>query len=195
MLTVFSLLGQRWLAAAKTFSFPKHLFVGCGILCVSLVSMVSVGLATGFLVLSMPKVGRQMVTTLFRTFFVPAFVEESFWRAMLLPHPRVDDPPASASWLRLAVTVTVFVSYHIPGGYLLTKSGVAPGAFSTFCEPCFLVIAFLLGVSCAAGHELCDGSLWVSVFLHYVPVVLWLEFGGGNERLRPEGPYQRDLFA
>mmetsp|Transcript_73470 Transcript_73470/g.204104 ORF Transcript_73470/g.204104 Transcript_73470/m.204104 type:complete len:220 (-) Transcript_73470:98-757(-) len=180
----------RWLAAARTvptfeqISATSVLFACSGAFCFTF------GRLTGFLVASKPRTLLEFVKTAVRTFFLPALLEESVWRAMILPHPKVDGSVVGGmfgapSWL-VVLQMVLFVFYHIPSGHLLSALKVATGAASTFTDKRFLVICVALSATCTFGYLLSGGSLWVAAVLHHLPVVVWLELGGGDRKLRPE---------
>ncbi|NJR17114.1 MAG: CPBP family intramembrane metalloprotease [Calothrix sp. CSU_2_0] len=110
-----------------------------------------------------------------RCLFLPAIVEELFFRVLLLPHPI-----EITSWFKWGLwgifSLVLFVIYHPLNAKTLFKAG-----FPTFYNPVFLGLAALLGVACTVAYGL-TGSLWVVVFIHWVVVVVWLIVFGGIGR-------------
>jgi predicted Abi (CAAX) family protease len=111
-----------------------------------------------------------------RCLFLPAIIEELFFRVLLLPHPI-----EIISWLRWGLwgilSLFLFVIYHPLNAKTFFKAG-----FPTFFNPVFLGLAALLGIVCTVAYGL-TGSLWVVVAIHWVVVVVWLMIFGGMEKL------------
>lgn len=185
-----SLAGKRVLAAATA---PVTL-QACGVTGASLLALgctaVPFGLCTGFLERpekEQANLDRKALGLLVRTAVFPSLMEEVIWRAAVLPHIAVDGaaalaPAALVPWA--ACWLALFVLYHVPGSFLLSKLKVAPGAAETFLDWRFLVLATLLGSACTAGYLGSGGVLWVPMLIHWLPVCSWLLFLGGEEKLR-----------
>ncbi|MEH1850131.1 MAG: CPBP family glutamic-type intramembrane protease [Nostoc sp.] len=111
-----------------------------------------------------------------RCLFLPAIVEELFFRVFLLPHPS-----EITNWFRWGfwaiVSLLLFVLYHPLNAKTFFKAGI-----STFDDPVFLVLAAFLGIICTAAYTL-TGSLFVIVLIHWVVVVVWLIVFGGIRKL------------
>ncbi|MEH1767843.1 MAG: CPBP family glutamic-type intramembrane protease [Nostoc sp.] len=111
-----------------------------------------------------------------RCLFLPAIVEELFFRVFLLPHPS-----EITNWFRWGfwaiVSLLLFVLYHPLNAKTFFKAGI-----STFYDPIFLVLAAFLGIICTAAYNL-TGSLFVIVLIHWVVVVVWLIVFGGIRKL------------
>lgn len=110
-----------------------------------------------------------------RCLFLPAIVEELFFRVFLLPHPS-----EISNWLGVTlgaiVSLFLFVLYHPLNAKTFFKAGIP-----TFYNRVFLVLAALLGIICTVAYTL-TGSLFVIVLIHWVVVVVWLIFFGGIRR-------------
>ena len=108
-------------------------------------------------------------------FWVPAVLEESIFRVLLLPRP-----DAAISVLELigwlVLSLVLFVAAHPLNGMLYLKA-----ARSTFFDPIFLACAGLLGIACTATYWQSQ-SLWAPVLLHWIVVLLWLLGLGGLRR-------------
>ncbi|MBN3960183.1 CPBP family glutamic-type intramembrane protease [Nostoc sp. NMS8] len=111
-----------------------------------------------------------------RCLFLPAIVEELFFRVFLLPHPS-----EITNWFRWTlwaiVSLLLFVLYHPLNAKTFFKAGIP-----TFYDPVFLVLAAFLGIICTAAYTL-TGSLFVIVLIHWVVVVVWLIVFGGIRKL------------
>lgn len=116
---------------------------------------------------------------IWRCLFLPAIVEELFFRVLLLPHPL-----ENANWLQWSLwgigSLLLFVFYHPLNAKTFFKAG-----FPTFFNPVFLGLAALLGIICTVAYAL-TGSLFVVVVIHWVVVVVWLIVFGGIEKLDVE---------
>lgn len=106
----------------------------------------------------------------------PAFVEELVFRVLLLPR----DP----STLRrgrvvaiAAIALGIYVASH-PISAMLFR----PQALSVFSSPAYLTLAALLGATCTAAYWI-SRSIWPPVLIHWLTVVLWLWFLGGQALL------------
>lgn len=112
------------------------------------------------------------VRTLLEPFVVPALLEESLFRGLLLPHPTVSGLPARrrAGWW--VASLALYVAAHP-----LTAALLRPSARGVFDAPAFLLEATLLGVTTTVLYER-TGSLWPGVLLHGALVASWLSLGG-----------------
>ena len=108
-------------------------------------------------------------------FWVPAVLEESIFRVLLLPQPETElSTPELMGWLTLSLGL--FVVAHPLNGLLYLKA-----ARPTFFNPIFLTCAGLLGIACTATYWQSQ-SLWVPVLLHWIVVLVWLLGLGGLRR-------------
>lgn len=113
---------------------------------------------------------------IFRCLFLPAIVEELFFRVILLPHP--SEITNFIGWILWAIlSLILFVLYHPVNAKMFFNA-----AISTFFNRVFLVLASLLGIICTVAYFL-TGSLWVIVLIHWVVVVVWLIVFGGITKL------------
>ncbi len=101
----------------------------------------------------------------------PALAEELLWRWLLIP-PRLFCRTSHA--LILIVLTTVIATLAHP----LVAVTVAPHTRSVFCDPCFLAITALLQAACGLLYLL-SRSIWPSVFLHWLTIVVWKFLYGG----------------
>ncbi|MGV0107424.1 type II CAAX prenyl endopeptidase Rce1 family protein [Nostoc sp. DSM 114160] len=111
-----------------------------------------------------------------RCLFLPAIVEELFFRVFLLPHPS-----EITSWFQwslwVIVSLVLFILYHPLNAKTFFKAGI-----TTFFNRVFLVLAAFLGIICTVAYTL-TGSLFAIVLIHWVIVVVWLIVFGGIRKL------------
>ncbi|MEH2378727.1 MAG: CPBP family glutamic-type intramembrane protease [Nostoc sp.] len=110
-----------------------------------------------------------------RCLFLPAIVEELFFRVCLLPHPS-----EITNWFQWAlwaiVSLLLFILYHPLNSKIFSKAEIP-----TFYNRVFLVLAAFLGIICTVAYTL-TGSLFVIVLIHWVVVVVWLIVFGGIKK-------------
>ncbi len=103
----------------------------------------------------------------------PCVPEEFFFRAMLLPRDL-----AAGSWQRTSgyvlLSAVMFTLWHP-----LNALTVNPTAQPFFLNVPFLVIVFLLGITCSLSYIL-SRSFWVPLAIHWSTVVVWVLFLGGR---------------
>lgn len=127
-----------------------------------------------------------------RTFFIPAMVEEVFIRGIL--QRWVID--SQTSWMQLLLSffwgVVFFVAYHpLIFGPILdflnnrSKKGRISSFQKTFRDYRFLVLVSLLGIVCTLTY-LRAQTIWPCILFHWIIVVFWVMFLGGEEKLRGE---------
>jgi predicted Abi (CAAX) family protease len=106
---------------------------------------------------------------------VPALMEETLFRVLLLPDPN------HAYFYGWAVGgLMLFILAHPLNALLFF-----PHRKETFFNPHFLALAGLLGLICTIAYQQSE-SLWLPVLLHWIPVGLWLLLWGGLERMSPQ---------
>src|SRR5262249_21272224 len=98
--------------------------------------------------------------------------EETLFRALLLPHPSEDFSRIGLT-INMLVAVGLFVLGHPLAGWLF-----APAAPPLFYDPVFLTLSAIFGVVVSLVY-LRTGSIWPSVFMHWVIVVAWRIWFGG----------------
>ena len=109
-------------------------------------------------------------------FLHPALVEEVVFRAVLLPRD-AGSMTRSRLLLVAGAALAVYVASHPLNAWLFR-----PQVLSLFASPAYLVLATLLGATCTAAY-LISRSIWPSVAIHWLTVIAWLWFLGGQALL------------
>ena len=141
------------------------------------IAALPIGVLTGFLRKDM-LAGRwgKFVRIALALLIQPGLLEELAFRALLLPHPG-----EGVSWRRTLVSagagLAAFILYHPLNGLTLS-----PTARPLFTDWAFLLQAALLGIACSAAY-LISGSIWPSIFMHWLPVTIWILCFGGARRV------------
>lgn len=156
---------RAWLSCALVFV----LFVVCA---------GAIGLLSGFLRPSAPHLTAfDVFSTAAFVFIQPALLEEIVFRGLLLPR-RAHSLPRRRLLAIVVVALSVYVVSH-PINALLFR----PGVLQVFASPVYLLLATLLGIACTAAY-LISKSIWPPVAIHWVSVLTWLWFLGGQELLK-----------
>jgi predicted Abi (CAAX) family protease len=106
----------------------------------------------------------------------PALLEEIFFRGILIPRNIRERGPNQIAFFSL-LSAVLFVLWHP-----LNALTINPTAKIFFLNPLFLVIVFLLGLSCSLGY-IYSRSLWVPVIMHWLTVMVWVLLLGGRNLL------------
>ena len=109
-------------------------------------------------------------------FLMPSFLEESFFRGILIPNDAVERGRAKA-WTYILISTAAFVLWH-PLNALLYNHAAA----SFFFNPWFLLTATLLGLTCGYSY-VHSRSLWQPILIHWLTVVVWVIFLGGRNMI------------
>jgi predicted Abi (CAAX) family protease len=108
----------------------------------------------------------------FSMFVFPAFLEEAFFRGVLIPRNILDKGRYHAG-IVVIISSLAFTTWHP-----LNALTINPGA-TIFLDSWFLLIVFLLGVVCSLGY-IVSRSLWVPVIMHWLVIMVWVFFLGGR---------------
>lgn len=155
---------RSWLACALVFI----VFVVCA---------GPIGLASGLLTPTAPRVSIEAVfSTAAIVFIQPALLEEVVFRGLLLPR-KTRSVPRARLVMGAVVALALYVASH-PVNAMLFR----PDALHVFASPVYLLLAALLGVACTAAYFI-SNSLWPSVIIHWLSVLTWLWFLGGQALL------------
>ena len=144
---------------------------------VFLVVAFPIGLMTGLLhpgIAQMPSA--QILTTALVVLVHPAFVEEFVFRVVLLPRET-----ARVSRGRLAALVVLSLALYV-GSHPVNAILFRPQVIALFESPAYLTVTTLLGVTCTAAYFI-SRSIWPSVVIHWLTVVLWVFTLGGQALL------------
>lgn len=106
----------------------------------------------------------------------PSLLEEAFFRGLLIPRNTRDGGIGRIIFFCLFSSL-VFTVWHP-----LNALTINPGGREFFLDPWFLLITFLLGLSCSVGY-IYTRSLWTPVVMHWLTVVVWVLFLGGRNLL------------
>ena len=160
------------------FTLPQPRDWGIGLSLLFIYAWVALlwGLRSALLRWQPVKSPQTIVTTLGIAFIVPALVEETLFRVILLPPPNHPHFYLWASW-----GLILFILAHPLNALLFF-----PHRKNTFFNPHFLALAGLLGLLCTIAYQQSE-SLWLPVLLHWIPVGLWLLLWGGLERMNHQG--------
>lgn len=110
---------------------------------------------------------------LIHLFFLPALSEEIGFRLLLIPHP-IETAVSSDIYFWLVISLGLFIIYHPVNALTFYPSGDP-----TFLDWRFLTLTAMLGIVCSIAY-LGTGSIWTAVTIHWVVVVCWLQFCGGD---------------
>jgi predicted Abi (CAAX) family protease len=105
-------------------------------------------------------------------FFIPSLAEELFWRWLLIPSSCFEGK-AGRTIAYVLATSAVFTAAHPVAGIFFV-----PHARDVFTNPAFLLIVYLLGVTCGASYIIAR-SIWPPVIIHWLTVLAWKFLLGG----------------
>ena len=109
-------------------------------------------------------------------FLHPSLVEEIAFRALLLPRD-AGSMRRGRLLLVAGAALAVYVASHPLNAWLFR-----PQVLSVFASPAYLVLTTLLGAACTAAYFV-SRSIWPPVVIHWLTVVTWLWFLGGQALL------------
>ena len=109
----------------------------------------------------------------FSLFLFPAFLEESFFRGILIPNN------AQEKGLKYMLQSTLLSAALFTLWHPLNALTINPGAQELFLNLYFLVIVFCLGIICSLSY-IFSKSLWVTICIHWFAVLIWVVFLGGR---------------
>jgi len=106
-------------------------------------------------------------------FIFPSFLEESFFRGILIPKNTKEKGPKTVLVLTL-ISATLFTLWHPFNALTINLN-----AKEIFLNPYFLIIIFCLGVICSLSY-IYSKSLWAPIIIHWATTVIWVIFLGGR---------------
>jgi predicted Abi (CAAX) family protease len=136
------------------------------------------GWKTGFLRFDNQFKGSGLHEILFagKLFFLPALVEEFLFRLLLVPHP-IETAIFRDMVKWSLISLGAFIVYHP-----LNALTFYPAGKQTFWDWRFLTLAGLLGAVCSIAYYT-TGSIWPSILIHWIVVVIWVKIFGGRQLL------------
>jgi predicted Abi (CAAX) family protease len=166
-------------------TFPKSMvwLSSLGLLLTYGVVAIGFGWKTGFLRFdnqfkgSFKDSGLHEILFVGQLFFLPALLEEILFRMLLIPHP-IETAVLVDIFKWSIISLAAFVIYHP-----LNALTFYPVGKPTFWDWRFLTLAGLLGIVCSIAYYT-TGSIWPPVFIHWIIVVGWIKFFGGQQMLR-----------
>jgi predicted Abi (CAAX) family protease len=118
---------------------------------------------------------RPSISLALRIFFIPALLEEMFWRSVLLFFP--------TNPLCYFFSIIVFTIAHPALAYL--GRNTSPSRYKTFSSFWFLLATLILGIYCSLA-TIISGSLIPGILFHWLLVYIWIDFGSGKNQLSGE---------
>ena len=116
-----------------------------------------------------------LVTALL-VFLQPALVEEIVFRGILLPRDVRSMKRGRVALVAIAA-LALYVAAHPLNAWLFK-----PPLLRLFEDPVYLLLAALLGLTCTAAYFI-SRSLWPPVVIHWLTVLTWIWFLGGQALL------------
>lgn len=103
----------------------------------------------------------------------PSFLEEAFFRGILIPRNIMEAGTARATGA-VAMSTLLFVAWHPINALAFNHS-----AIPLFLDPWFLLIVCALGATCGYSYVM-SRSIWPPVLIHWATVTVWVLFLGGR---------------
>jgi len=176
-----SLAIRQWndLREALTTAPDSRTWFACAIVYAAfLLAAAPIGLTSGLLHPTMPHLAvRDALATGVLLLIQPSLVEEIVFRGLLLPRDARTMPRRRLAVV-VAAALAVYVASHPLNAWLFR-----PDIFGLFSSPVYLVLAALLGLACTIAYFI-SRSIWPPVAIHWLTVVTWIWFLGGQELLR-----------
>ncbi|MGM0444653.1 MAG: CPBP family glutamic-type intramembrane protease [Fibrobacterota bacterium] len=113
----------------------------------------------------------------FTLLLFPAIPEELFFRGLFI-HPSQKGTSRRNRAVQLFSSSLLFMLWHPLNAWLINH-----GARPLFYDPAFLLITFLLGITCGAAY-LRSRSLWTPILIHWSTVMVWVFFLGGRNLVK-----------
>lgn len=179
-MTIRALIVRRWkdLREALTTAPDARTWLACAFVYAAfLLAAGPIGLFAGVLRPTVPHLSvAGAASTGILILLQPALFEEIVFRGLLLPR---DIRTMSRS--RVAViagpALAVYVASHPLNAWLFR-----PDVLGLFASPAYLVLATLLGLACTSAYFI-SRSIWPPVAMHWLTVVTWIWFLGGQALL------------
>ena len=179
-MTMRSLAVRRWndLRAALTTTPDSRTWLACALVYATFLLIAgSIGLASGLLHPTTPQLSASEALGAGVLMLIhPALVEEIVFRGLLLPRDR-RTMSRSRLFVIVASALAVYVASHPLNAWLFR-----PDVLGLFASPVYLVLAALLGLACTIAYFI-SRSIWPPVMIHWLTVLAWIFFLGGQARL------------
>ena len=134
----------------------------------TLLVMAGIGYLSGWISFSPVSDGQIILTAVVVLFFVPALIEEIFFRGLLLGW-LTKITPRWSGWL----STLLFALWHP-----LQAISFGPPWASVFLQPSFIIATFIFGII-LTHIRIVSGSLWPVIMIHWIAVLLWKLVWGG----------------
>lgn len=169
--TFITYIKYNYFAGLKNIAFNKAAlhFTGLGIF--AFFAFI-VGFASGIIKFSFEQEVLSPLVLLI-LFIFPSFLEESFFRGILIPVGTNQKSRRHMIFYTI-LSALMFTLWHPLNAFLFN-----PGAKTLFYNPFFLIIVFALGVICSISY-IVTRSLWPAVIIHWFVVIIWTAFLGGR---------------
>jgi predicted Abi (CAAX) family protease len=170
-------IAHRLIRAVSTLPDAEAWVHAAALILIFTIIALPIGFQRGFLQLEVLRVSWSKILGIIATsLFMPAVIEELFFRVLLLPRTTENVSPLGL-WFWGCISLAMFIVYHP-----LNALSFFPRGLKTFFNVVFLVLAALLGIVCSIAY-IQSGSLWTPVVIHWLAVVVWLLLLGGYKKL------------
>ncbi len=170
-------IAHRLITAVSTVPDAEAWLHAAALILIFTIIALPIGFQRGFLQLEVLRASWSKIIGIIATsLFMPAVIEELFFRVLLLPRTTENVSPLGL-WFWGCISLAMFIVYHP-----LNALSFFPRGLKTFFNVVFLVLAALLGIVCSIAY-IQSGSLWTPVVIHWLAVVVWLLLLGGYKKL------------
>ncbi len=167
---------HRFTAAFSTIPDAEAWVWAALLVCIFTIISLPVGFKFYFLQLKVETAWEIVVSVMAMTLLIPALLEETVFRVLLLPHP-AENPSLGVQLLWGLGSLAIFIISHPLNGLTFYRARL-----KTFTNPVFLFLAGLLGLVCTIVYWQ-SGSIWTPIAIHWLIVVIWLLGLGGYEKI------------
>lgn len=169
-------IADRIIAAFSTFPDLEGWLLTAALLGFYTLIALPLGLKLKFINVEVQKSWSKVAIAMVTNFFFPGLSEEFFFRVLLLPYPN-ETVSTVELFLWGSIGLVLFILYHPFEGFTYAKAQK-----KTMINPVFLSLAALLGITCTIAY-LQTGSIWPSVVIHWIVVVVWRLCLSGDREL------------